>query len=191
MLSTWRVVVSYSVFCAGNSGSSGSGRPRPRGLRKLQAAPSTTTQQSESAATAAAAHASAAAPATASTTAAATVAATEVAAGSLVQDLTAIAQRQLLQEHVCYGGDYWIQCNSQPLCWGIGRGAPSTGKSDTDAGITSCMQPLDCVALPHVLYSIPGSCLVKLWLSAHQQKYTLHQHQRTQTTASSSLIFTE
>ncbi|WIA41871.1 hypothetical protein OEZ86_009195 [Tetradesmus obliquus] len=37
-----------------------------------------------------------------------------------------VTTRQLLQEHECYDGDYWIQCNSQPLCWGIGRSAPST-----------------------------------------------------------------
>uniref|UniRef100_A0A383W256 Uncharacterized protein n=1 Tax=Tetradesmus obliquus TaxID=3088 RepID=A0A383W256_TETOB len=50
------------------------------------------------------------------------------ASGQAASATTAVGvtMRQLLQEHECYDGDYWIQCNSQQLCGGIGRSAPST-----------------------------------------------------------------
>jgi hypothetical protein len=68
-------------------------------------------------------------PGPAATAATASAAKPVAAAGQVASSASAVglAKRQLLQEHVCYDDEFWIHCNSVPLCWGIGRGAPSTG----------------------------------------------------------------
>ncbi|KAF6261790.1 hypothetical protein COO60DRAFT_1499362 [Scenedesmus sp. NREL 46B-D3] len=94
----------------GQSGDLQGGRPRPPpGLPELQAAAPTAALPGAAAA-------------------AETASAGAVAAALQVQvaGTPAAPQRQLLQEHACHDDEFWIHCNSQPLCWGIGRSAPST-----------------------------------------------------------------
>jgi hypothetical protein len=113
-----------SLSLAGQPANKGIARRRPLSLRKLQETLPTPAHH-----TAAAANLKAAAATPFSNSALVTDATPAVPLKVDGSSAAAAARRQLLQEHECDDGEFWIQCNSEPLCWGIGRGAPSTGET--------------------------------------------------------------